>query len=198
MIYCSLDLEMEQPSGRIISVGIAMLSDATDFNYAEDFMITPDAPLSDFIKGLTGLDDSMYDWNKSRQQCYQDMLNKIDSVMASTAEKFSHEWITWGQGDVSTLRQEIHLYRDRIGEQTIFPRRCTDVKTLVLFEKHVAGQTSSSRMGLKTALAQYGLKFEGHTHRSIDDAKMTLQLFLSLLCKRRVIRSSIKTAGGLL
>ena len=60
--FLALDLELNQPSGKIIQVGIAIGDKNTRF---EDYVvrkwyIDPQEPISEFINDLTGITDATY------------------------------------------------------------------------------------------------------------------------------------------
>ena len=58
--YLALDLELNQPSGKIIQVGIAIgrADDRFENYFTKKWYINPDEPIDQFIIDLTGITDS--------------------------------------------------------------------------------------------------------------------------------------------
>jgi inhibitor of KinA sporulation pathway (predicted exonuclease) len=187
MVRIAIDLEMEQPSGEIISVGVAW----GNYYGAKDFLITPSQPISQFIQDLTGLKDNMYDWNKSRATCLEEVRDFLSTLIKDGC---SDCFVTWGGGDVSAL----YSIMKQVGINDIpFGRRFTDTKTLYLFDREVSGLSISNKTSLNSALKANKLSFEGRQHNSADDAFNTLRLYNALIKKYSTIIDTIKTLEGL-
>ena len=58
--FLALDLELNQPSGKIIQVGVAIGDKNTRFEdyVVRKWLIDPQEPISEFINDLTGITDS--------------------------------------------------------------------------------------------------------------------------------------------
>lgn len=196
-LFWSLDLEMEQPSDEIISVGIALETPTSAI--IKDFLITPSQPLSPFIQELTGLRDDMFDWNKSRKECFMEFYDYwTKHWVGAKSDLYRHEQhpITWGQGDLHLLRKQMSA---TLTDYDIdLPRRIVDVKSLLWFDKMVKGEYNSSRMSLNSGLKYMGLSFIGQPHNSGYDAYNTLNLFRTLLSLRQNTRRAIIDSAGLL
>lgn len=174
--FYAIDLEMEQPSNEIISIGIAWnaishISGELE-TYAKDFLITPSQPVSEFIQNLTGLKDDMYDWSKSRLDCFKEFTNFFYEL-----GDLHKEAIVWGCGDIPTLRDQLL----GLGLPHVGSRRFIDVKTLVFMNNAYAGKSLSTRVSLGSALHRYKIKQYGTAHNSAADAYNTLALFNQLV-----------------
>lgn len=188
-LFWALDLEMEQPSNEIISIGMAW--ETPSGIEKKDFLITPSQPLSPFIQELTGLRDNMFDFTSSREACFMQFYREYQKFESLDDRHFkpSLHPITWGQGDLHLLRKQMI---DSITVDIDLPRRIVDVKTLLWFDKMAKGDYNSSRMSLNTALKYMNLKFQGNAHNSADDAFNTLIVFRKLLESKQNCRSHLK------
>jgi inhibitor of KinA sporulation pathway (predicted exonuclease) len=202
--FYALDLEMEQPSDEIISIGVAYQH--VDYDEEVDlesrtvtyipkgtierrnFLITPSQPLSPFIQELTGLKDEMFDWTKSRKQCFQEFLEAHEQQNTFLGNMMENavlhgEAITWGCGDIALLRKQIEDCGIFLDKGCRVNRRFIDVKSLVMLHRKFLGKSISGRMGLKSGLGEFGLLFVGDAHDSSWDAYNTLVLF-EAYCKK--------------
>ena len=84
--------------------------------------------------------------------------------------------VTWGGGDSMELKKE---FKDRQVGFPFFGRRWIDVKTWYTLHKIAKGQKPNG--GLKSAMAEYKLKFIGTPHRADDDAFNTLRVFFKII-----------------
>lgn len=186
--YLALDLEMNQPSGKIIQVGIAI---GTYDDYVQDcistysFYVNPDEPISEFITELTGITDETIEKNSVYHQYIAD---KIASIMSE--HNIFMNPVTWGCGDTQALFKE---FQDRNIEFESFGRRWIDVKTWYVFDRLAKGKSVSG--GLKSAmtvLSKNKLQFKGDQHKADVDALNTLRLFFYMLDKQSKIESIIQ------
>ncbi len=163
----SFDLEMDQPSGKIIQIGgvIGDLSKGrilTTFNY---YINHHDTLNPDIIK-LTGITQTQVDNGFELGP----IKGEIDKLI--TQYQCCKSPIVWGNGDLRTLKsqggtgyfQDIH--------------RELDIKTLHQFLSLSKGL--SMRGGLDKSLGLYGLKFDGRPHDALADAKNTFYLACKL------------------
>lgn len=188
--YVALDLEMEQPSGEIIQVGVAWLDAETGVLDSKNFYITPSQCVSEFIRDLTGITDDDFDWSKNRRQCYSEFTEFMRSIVD---RKTYREYITWGGGDVHTLAKDISFLSQstELDLNTVLSsRRHTDVKTLVLYETVCAGRSVSS-VSLSSALRAHNVVTRGRSHDAGDDAYNTLYLFLNMVERQSKILNMI-------
>ena len=135
----------------------------------------------------------MFDWNKSRKDCFMEFYNFwLNNWVRVESDTYRYEFnpITWGQGDLHLLRKQ--FYETLTDFDVDLPRRIVDVKNLVWFDKMVKGNYNSARMSLATALKEYKLAFLGDAHNSADDALNTLALFRKLLTQKRNTLAAIK------
>lgn len=189
--FVAVDLEMEQPSQEIISIGVA-ISDANDITQvaaSANFYITPTQPLSDFIKNLTGLQESDYDNTKSREQCFTEFrqwLFRKTVMFEPCGYKLHREFVTWGCGDVTLLAPELK-------DTAMSSRRFIDVKTLCLMDKLYSGLSIPGKLGLSTALRERKIEPHGTAHNSESDAVNTLKLFAAVVSREQNRRKAIVT-----
>lgn len=173
MNFVSLDLEMNQPSGRVIQVGIALgtAKQAPSDYVCRQWLVDPGEPVSEFITDLTGItDDALKSTSVPLTQVALELGQLIDLYSPFTNP------VVWGEGDSRTLKQafaEVGVSFPYFGHRTL------DVKTMCTFLAFASNK--SPPRGLKSALSRYELCFTGEPHRADADAANTLKLYFHLL-----------------
>ena len=181
MILMALDLEMNQPSGRIIEIGVAIGDTETNnVLYKEGFIVNPFEKLNPYITDLTSITEEMiekegmflheaYEKVKALHKQYQCFINPL----------------TWGGGDSEELKQQL-LKDAQLNDTKLewcFGRRWIDAKTL-----YVAYRVANSKPlsgGLAKAMTKFDLAFVGRKHRAVDDAYNTFKIFWTLMRKMK-------------
>jgi inhibitor of KinA sporulation pathway (predicted exonuclease) len=169
MIMMSLDLEFNQPSGKIIEVGYVIGDIHTGVILERvSRLIQIDEKLHPRIISLTGITDEMLDENGI----------SLEMAYAELAEKHKNSGcfrnaITWGGGDTESLRRELGASVD-----WVLGRRWLDAKTLFVTRCIVNQQRVQS--GLAKSMTRMGMVFDGKKHRAMDDALNTFIIFRAL------------------
>ena len=173
MILTSLDLELNQPSNKIISVGYCQGNLETgEILSQRDVFVKIDEPLNPYITGLTGItEETLATKGVSLLKAYQ--ILKEDHIKA----KAFVNPLTWGGGDTDFLRQQLGKNQ----EKWLFGRRWIDCKTVYISYRMSQGQPFKS--GLAKSMKAMGLEFEGTNHASVDDAINTFNFYRFLLDK---------------
>ena len=171
--FLALDLELNQPSGRIIQVGVAIGDKNTRF---EDYVvrkwyINPQEPISEFITDLTGITDADISANAYSHEYVARELGELIKE-----HKVFVNPVTWGGGDSGELLQE---FSRNHADFPYFGRRWIDVKTWYTYLMLTRGKAPSG--GLSSAMGYFKLHFKGKAHRADVDAANTLALFFHLL-----------------
>lgn len=175
MNYLAIDLELNQPSGKIIEVG-AVVGNIKDGVFAEkSWLVDPMEPVSEEISELTGINSEMI--------CEMGVL--LPTVAAELSEMITtHQCfvnpVQWGSGDADLLKQELRLAGVHFPH---FGRREIDVKTIASYLAVAQGKKPSG--GLASYVSRYGLKFIGVPHRAAFDARNTLELFFAMLRRQQ-------------
>lgn len=168
--YIALDLELNQPSKKIIQVGIVCGNIYTgEILHKQGWFINPHEPLSQYIIDLTKITQDDVNSGVSLLDAYQDLQ--------SIRERFNahRSLITWGQGDCECLKEQL-------GDiEWAFGRRYWDVKTITQFDQ--LRLRKSTQGGLARILVKHGMAFKGQKHNAIDDALNTFLLFTHLINK---------------
>ena len=180
--FLALDLEMNQPSGKIIQVGVAIGSpNQTEKEFRTGLWhVEIDEPLSQVIVDLTGITDGdLAEKGVSLVQCATELSAMIDG------EKPFHSPVTWGGGDSAAL---LSAFKAEDAEFRHFGRRWIDVKTLYQFHRF-ADPTGPKSVtgGLKSAMGKFKLPFTGYAHRADVDANNTLKFFFALIKRQRAM-----------
>jgi inhibitor of KinA sporulation pathway (predicted exonuclease) len=167
----SLDLEYNQPSGKIIQIGAA-IGDLKTQSIVASFgaIVNPGEPISEFIQTLTGVTQQRVD------------EEGID-IMAAGAKLFAFveqhrpfmNPVVWGIGDAESLREEMGLRNERWP----FGRRTVDTKTIHVAMCLARGISTKGGLGI-TMATHYGLDFVGRAHDATVDAENTLKLFFEM------------------
>lgn len=178
--FIALDLEMNQPSQKVIQVGVAIGNVLEGVISTHSWFVDPDEPIDEFITQLTGIDDE-----KILQSSVS--LSEVASELGGLIVKHSCfvNPVQWGGGDAKKLLSEFKLAG---ADFRYFGRRELDVKTVCGYLAMVEGRKPSG--GLKSYLGKYGMEFRGTPHNAEDDAKNTLELWFCLMRRQRVLEES--------
>ena len=171
-IFTSLDLEMNQPSGRIIQIGVSVGDLITGEKLgAFDKLVSPGEALAPRIVTLCGItEQDIADKGVSLSEAYRE----LQEFLAPFSEVRQLNPLTWGGGDSMTLRSQAGVQDER----WLFGRRWIDVKTVYTAWQHSQGREAIG--GLSTSLKRMGLKFEGRPHSAEADAWNTFRMYLKL------------------
>jgi inhibitor of KinA sporulation pathway (predicted exonuclease) len=187
--FLALDLELNQPSGRIIQVGVAIGNNNIRF---EDYIvrkwyIDPQEPISEFINDLTGITDADI---RAESYSHEYVARELGELIRE--HKCFVNPVTWGGGDSSELLAEFSK------NQVDFPhfgRRWIDVKTWYTYLMLTRGKAPSG--GLASAMGYFKLHFKGKAHRADVDAANTLALFFKLLERQAKLESILDSAKNI-
>lgn len=188
MNYCALDLEMNQPSGRIIQVGVCIgnpLQRDNEF-FRQQWLINPEESLNPDIVALCAITD---DDIAQRAVSHAQMASELGALL--TKYNCFVNPVTWGGGDSVELLAEL---RERGIEFQFFGRRWVDVKTFHVMRCLALGRSHSG--GLKSVMGQYKLPFIGRAHRADVDAFNTLRLFFKLMERQSTIEAACSVLKG--
>ena len=186
----ALDLEMNQPSGKVIQIGAVVGDLSSGLILAElDAVIDPGEPISDFIRGLTGISDkTIAERGVSIADGYAAMAGLVKEYDCLRVP------LTWGGGDNDYLLAGLKSAGLDIGfgkpgderaslgaRQYCFGRRHHDLKTIEVFLRMAAtGMADTRTRGLAKTLLTYGMRFDGRKHDALDDARNTFFLAFAL------------------
>ena len=173
--FIGLDLELNQPSGKIIEIGIAIGNPTDGILKNTHWYIDPGEPIDESIVELTGITDEVIEMDSTPLHVVAEQLTTI----FATYEPFPNP-VQWGGGDADILRKEFSL----LGfDCKLFGRRHIDVKTIYSFLQISRGRSITG--GLKGCMDRYGMKFFGAPHHALDDARNTLEFYFKLLRRQQ-------------
>lgn len=183
--FIALDLEMNQPSQKVIQVGVAVGNVFDGVTCTRSWFVDPVEPIDEHITQLTGIDDETISLSSVP-------LAQVAEELGSLVREHSCfvNPVQWGGGDASKLLSEFRLQNVPF---PFFGRREIDVKTVCGYLAMVEGKNPSG--GLKSYLGKHGMQFQGTPHRADDDAKNTLELWFTLMRRQRVLEESREALG---
>lgn len=171
--YLALDLEMNQPSNKIIQVGITIGNAGQNpKDWLKKFWyLNPYEQITPEIEALTGINQ----FNVENEDTpLKDVAQELGDLI------YKHNVfvnpVTWGVGDTQLL---LKTFVDANIEFKHFGRRWVDVKSFHTFLNFAKGKSVTG--GLKSVMGSYKLQCEGTAHRADVDAYNTLKLFFHLL-----------------
>ena len=167
-----LDLEMNQPSGKIVQIG-AVIGDTQTGEIVDRIRIyvNPGEPIAEFITELCGITQQQIDTQGVSLETAYSQLKKFHK----TANFINP--VSWGGGD----SQEIYDQLSEDARQSwCFGRRWIDAKT-VFVSQMIAHQNRVESSGLATSMKRVGLQFVGRQHDAQDDAENTFKIYYHML-----------------
>lgn len=174
--FISLDLELNQPSNRIIQVGVAIgnAQQKSEEYVVKKWYINPNEPIDKFITELTGI-------TNGNISSYSVSHTTVARELTELIKKYN-PWlqpVVWGYDDAGQLRREFE--RNNV-EFKHFGGRWLDVKTVYNFLQF--SQNESPNGNLQQAMSVQGSWFDGDTHRADVDARNTLKFWFDLMQKQ--------------
>ena len=120
--FIALDLEMNQPSGKVIEVGVAIGNVNDGVLEMRNWYVDPQEPIEEYITQLTGIDDEKISSSAVP-------LSQVAEDLSSLVTKYSCfvNPVQWGGGDTAILLKEFRLAEIPFPH---FGRREIDVKTV--------------------------------------------------------------------
>jgi inhibitor of KinA sporulation pathway (predicted exonuclease) len=173
--FIAIDLELNQPSGKIIEIGIAIGNPTDGIVKNTQWYVDPDEKIDESITELTGIDDATIEMDSTPLHVVAEQLTTIFSAY----EPFPNP-VQWGGSDADILRKEFLL---KGIDCKLFGRREIDVKTIYSFLQISRGRSITG--GLKGCMERYKVPFVGTPHRAMDDARNTLQFYFTLLNRQQ-------------
>jgi len=174
--FIALDLELNQPSNRIIQVGVAIgnAQQKSEEYVVKKWYLNPNEPIDKFITELTGITNgNISSYSVSHTTVARELTELI---------KEYNPWlqpVVWGYDDAGQLRREFE--RNNV-EFKHFGGRWLDVKTVYNFLQF--SQNESPNGNLQQAMSVQGSWFDGDTHRADVDARNTLKFWFDLMQKQ--------------
>lgn len=174
-----MDLELNQPSGKIIQIGYIIADIKKDrILRKRSLIVDPREPLGVIpnlnvhISDYTGITETDIKFNgRTLQESYEIVKMDVEELRPN---KTVVQWGCGGdksRGDHDCLRQQLGLSWD----EYLFRMRTFDAKAQYQMYRLFNGQSVVN--GLGKALESVGLEFEGRPHDALDDAINTYRLF---------------------
>ena len=174
-IFTSLDLELNQPSKKIIQIG-ACIGNISTGQILEKFsvFVNPGEKISPFITDLTKITQEDANNGLTLEEAYR-KLQKMHDNYGSFVNP-----ITWGGGDSQELLEQLKQENPHF-EGWCFGRRWIDTKTLFVSWRFANRQPIQG--GLARSMTKVGLNFQGQKHNALDDAVNTFRMYCVMLNK---------------
>lgn len=171
-----LDLEMNQPSGKIVQIG-AVIGDTQTGEIIDRIRIyvNPGEPIAEFITELCGITQAQIDEQGiSLEDAYFQLKKfhkKADFINP----------VSWGGGDSQEIYDQLN---EEVRKRWCFGRRWIDAKT-VFVSQMIAHQNRVDSSGLANSMKAVGLQFVGRQHDAQDDAENTFKMYQYMLSSLR-------------
>ena len=187
--FLSLDLELNQPSGKIIQVGVAIgsLQDRREQYITHKWYINPNEPLDPFIIDLTGITPSDI---STYCVSHETVARELGELIRE--HKTFVNPVTWGGGDSTELLAE---FCKNHADFPHFGRRWIDVKTWYTLYMLARGKNPTG--GLASAMGTYKMHFKGRAHQADVDAENTLALFFKIIERQRSMETLVDAAKAI-
>ena len=172
-IYVAWDLEMNQPSNRIIQIGavVGNIKTGEIFEEFSRYVKSEDDPISEFITKLTGITDEM---------CANEGVFLYEAYKELSALQQRHgafiNGVNWGDDRTSLYNQ---LKGQLQPKEWTFGGRHEDAKAC--YRMIATARDLPFRGGLAKSMTRFGLKFSGTKHSAKDDAKNTLLIYSHMM-----------------
>jgi inhibitor of KinA sporulation pathway (predicted exonuclease) len=163
--FLFLDLELNQPSGKIIQVGACVADLASGQIRAEmRVFVNPGERLSPAVERLTGIAQAQV----NKGECVADAYERLKGFHSAHGCEASP--LTWGEDDSGVLRRELEAGRGAV-DGWPFWFRSTDVRAI--YVGYAISRGLAIDGGLSEAMKRLGLSFLGRRHDALADAKNT-------------------------
>jgi len=164
-VHIALDLEFNQPSEKIIQIGVVAGDPLSGQIYEElSLYVNPGEQLNPNIETLTAITDKQL----ATAPDLSEQLMRLNALFHKYDAK--REAIVWGVGDTNML------YEQKPADmQLAFMRRMAlDAKSV--YRAYAIKHGLKSNKNLVDALHNCGLKFEGRPHDALNDARATFKI----------------------
>lgn len=172
MNIISIDLEMSQPSGKIIELGYVIANVKTkEIKRAKSILVNPNETLSEDIINLTGITQEQVDKAKGLHEAYEEMCKDMEFLQVTRHP------LQWGL-DHFELRNGLNIP----WEQYVFRRRAHDIKSLYQLYQMVK-PNSKTISGLEKSMHQLGMEWDnkyGPPHKALADSYNTLLTYFKI------------------
>jgi inhibitor of KinA sporulation pathway (predicted exonuclease) len=184
MIRLALDLELNQPSNSIISIGAVAFNSQTGeiLDKFHEYVHTSEQ-ISEYITKLTGITQDNVANASDIGQVYTKLNQFKDKYQTH------YQTVVWGSGDMRLLKEQVHKHYSEIfcGSWDIsdmwwrFGRTEMNVKNVHQAIREANEKTIQG--GLAGSIKKYGINFRGQKHNSADDAENTALIYCEILKK---------------
>jgi DNA polymerase III epsilon subunit-like protein len=193
-LFTSLDLELNQPSNKIIQIGAAKFNILTGEVYKKfKHYVKIDEPLCTdknicHIPKLTGITDEILEQKGTDLiTAYRALREFHDEpvVINGKEERAMLNPVVWGGDDSRCIKEQVAAagYEFNNKNHYCFGHRIFDTKTI--FQLLQIANHESIKGGLKQACKKWDIKFEGRAHDATVDAYNTAKLMHKLFLEIR-------------
>jgi len=172
-VFTALDLELNQPSNKIIQIG-AVTGNIYTGQILErlSVFVNPNEELNPSIIQLTKIKQNDVDSGLTLEEGYGLLQEMHESYKA-----FCNP-VTWGGGDSAEILNQLKQENPNF-QGWCFGRRWIDTKTLYVTWR-LANQKPPTG-GLSRAMTNLGLQFKGQAHNALWDAENTFYTYCKII-----------------
>ena len=171
MKIVAVDLEMNQPSSRIIQIGAVCFRPETgELIDTFDQLVNPNEAVSSEIEALTGISNESLVGKPEIQSAAKNL------AAFKSRHQISPIGVVWGAG----LSNDIRKIFDESGVENPFKSRIIDVKGVYQMFANAAGARMRQKVGLAKACEVLQLGWDekfGKPHHALADAYNTMRIY---------------------
>lgn len=186
MLVVAIDLEMNQPSNKIIELGYTIGDLGTgEVKLKKGIIVNCGEILNPDIIKLTHITQEMVDMGVSVDQAYSEFIQDCQSLQVH------RQPVVWGGGDARTLKQQVW---EADKSKLLSPNWSlghTEMNIKNVVQAILGAHNAKTQGGLSRSMGKFGCRFQGVKHRAIDDSYNTFVLYLELLNRLKSVTVNI-------
>lgn len=189
--FVAFDLEYNQPSHKVIQIGVAFTENLEPVTKSFSILVNPNEAIDPYITKLTGI--STFDVMQNGVT-YSKALEELQSFLET--RNFYTQPITWGSGDLRLLKQQAQSEGTSQEATPWLRSTALNLQNVISFQELCKGDKAKN-YSLKSACSLHKVPQATPAHDARVDAVNTLNLFLEVYRKSRILYDFLGQAKGL-
>lgn len=189
--FIAFDLEYNQPSHRIIQIGVAYTEDRIPEAKSFSILVNPREDIDSYITNLTGITNQDI---LEKGISYQAAIRELQSFLETRS--FYTQPITWGSSDLRLLKAQAESYGIPQEDTPWLRSTALNLQNVISFQELCKG-VKAKNYSLRSACTLHKVPQAVPAHDARVDAINTLNLFLEVHRKSRILYDFLNQAKGL-